>query len=115
MKGFSDLFSEAMGVTVREVFGESASELIYTFMEKHARLKREEIGEKIGTFSAYLEKLLGSERAQILQAAGLKYLCLRLKREYEDVEKYFSVLDELYEVKFKLLVPLLKEEHSVCN
>lgn len=115
MKGFSDLFSEAMGVTVREVFGESASELIYIFMEKHARLKREEIGEKIGTFSAYLEKLLGSERAQISQAAGLKYLCLRLKHEYEEVEKYFSLLDELYEVKFRLLVPFSKEVSPALN
>ena len=34
---------------------------------------------------------------------------------HENLKKYFSVLDQLYEIKFKLLAPSLEEEGSVCN
>ena len=112
---FGRLLSETMNDTLRQVFGESASELIYTLAERHVLLKREELGEKIEAFYAYLEKLLGSERAQIIQAASLKRLYLNLQREYEEVETYFSVLDELYEIKFKLLVSPSEQESSICN
>ena len=116
MEGFSQLLSKAVDDTMRQVLGESASKLIYRLVERHVSLKREEVGEKIEVFYAYLEKLLGSERAQILQNTSLKRLCQKLRREYEEVEKYFSVLDELYEIKFKLLIPSFKEKgRSVCD
>ena len=115
MKRFSELLFETVDDTMRQVFGESASKLIYRLVEKHVSLRREEVGKKIEVFYAYLEKLLGSERVQIIQATSLKLLCLKLKQEYEEIETHFSLLDKLYEVKFKLLAPLLKEEHSVCN
>jgi len=104
-----------MDVALRLVLGESASELIYSLMERQVALKREEIGEEIEAFSAYLERLLGSERACILEAASFRRLCLVLRREYEEVEKYFSLLDELYEVKFRLLVPSGKDENRALN
>jgi len=115
LKRFGDLLFEATDETIRLIFGESLSVLIYRLMERHVSLRREEVDEKIEAFYAFLEKLLGSEGAQIIKVASLKRLCLGLRREYEEVEKYFSFLDELYEVKFKLLAPLLKEERSVCN
>ena len=115
MQRFSELFFEAMDDALREVFGESVHYLIYKSVETHASLKREEFGGKIEVFYAHLEKLLGSESAQIIQATSLKRLCLKLQREYEEVEKYFSLLDGLYEVKFRLLAPSLKEESSACN
>ncbi len=115
VRRFGELLSEAMDETIRQVFGECASEVIYRVMERYASLEREEIGDKIEIFCAYLEKLLGSEGVQVIQATSLKRLCLKLRLEYEEVEMYFSFLDKLYEVKFKLLVPSLKEEHSVCN
>jgi hypothetical protein len=115
VKRFDELLSETLDVTMRQVFGEPASELIYKLMERHVALKREELGEKIEAFQAYLQKLVGLEAAQIIQAISLKRLCLKLRREYEEVEKYFSFLDELYEVKFKLLAPFLEEARSACN
>lgn len=115
MKRFDELLSETMDNTLRQVMGESASKLIYTLMERNVLLKREEMGEKIEAFHAYLEKLLGSERAQIIQATSLKSLCLRLRQEYEEVEGYLSVLDELYEIKFKLLASHLKQDRSVYS
>jgi hypothetical protein len=115
VKGFRNLLAESMDLAVRQVLGESASELIYSLMERQAALKQDEIGEKIEAFAAYLERLLGSERACILEVAGLNRLCLMLRREYEEVEKYLSLLDELYEVKFRLMVPSGKEEGSAWN
>ena len=116
MKRFGKLLSEAADDTMRQVFGETASELIYTLMERHVSLKREEIGEKIDAFFAYLERLLGSERAQIIQNTSLKRLCMKLRREYEEIERYFWFLDGLYETKFRLLTSSFKErESSVCN
>lgn len=115
MKSFSEVLFEVIDDTLREVFGKKASELIYTLVEKHVSLKREEIAEKTEAFHAYLEKLLGSERAQIIQTTGLKRLCLKLRREYEEVERYFLVLDELYEIKFNLLFSLSEQDGSVCN
>ncbi|MFQ6073624.1 MAG: hypothetical protein ACE5KC_00245 [Candidatus Bathyarchaeia archaeon] len=116
MGKFRQLLFEATDETIRRVFGESCSELIYGLANRHVSLKQEEIGEKIGAFYAFLERLLGSERGQIIQATSLKLLCFRLQREYEDVERYFSFLDELYEIKFKLSSSSLKEQESpVCN
>jgi len=115
MERFGELLFEAMDYTIRLVFGESASELIYRFIERQVLLKREEVGEKIEVFYSYLDKLLGSEGARVIQSASLKRLCTKLRREYEEMETYFSFLDELYEIKFKLLVSSPKEERSVCN
>jgi len=112
---FGVLLSETLSVTMRQVFGESTSELIYTLMERQVSLKREEVGEKIEVFQAYLEKLVGSDVAYIIVATGLKGLCAELRREYEEIEKYFWLLDELYDMKFKLLAPLLKEERPECS
>ena len=102
---FGELLSEAINATMRRVFGESASELIYRLSERQAFLKREEVGERIEAFQAYLQKLVGLEISQIILATSLKELCTTLQCEYEEIEKHFSLLDELYEVKFKLLAP----------
>jgi len=107
---FDALLSETIDVTIREVFGETTSELIFNIMEKHGSLKREEVGEKIEDFHAYVKKLVGSEVAQIILAVSLKHLCAKLREEYDQIESYFSLLDELYEAKFRLLSSLLKEE-----
>jgi hypothetical protein len=111
---FGELLFESIDDTMRRVFGKSA-ELIYTLMERHVMVKREEVGKKIDVFYAYLERLVGSEGGRVIQNTSIKSLCLKLQREYEEVEKYFTVLDELYEIKFKLLTSSSKKERSVCN
>lgn len=115
MKRFGELLFETVDDTIRLVFGESVSKLIYGAMERLVLVKREKVSEKIEVFYSYLEKLVGLEGARIIQNTSLKRLCLKLRREYEEIEMYFSFLDELYEVKFKLLASSLKEERSVCN
>jgi hypothetical protein len=103
MERFSKLLSASLDGTIRQIFGESASELIISLVERQAGLKREEAGKNIEAFHAYMLRLVGSEIAQIILVASLKKLCAEVQREYEQVESYFSVLDELYKIKFNLL------------
>ena len=107
--------SEALDATLRLVLGESVYELIHSFTERQPSLKLKEVGNNIEAIISYLEKLLGKEGTQIIQTVSIKRLCLKLKQEYEEVEAHFLLLDELYEMKFKLLAPLLNEKNSAYN
>lgn len=102
MDSFNDLMFEALDDTLRLMLGESISKLIYSFTERQQSLKLEEVNNKIEVIIGYLEKLIGKEGAQIIQATSIKRLCLKLKQEYEEVETHFLLLDQLYEMKFKL-------------
>jgi len=113
MERFGELLSGSLDVTMRQIFGESASELIYSLMERQAHLKREEAGKNLEAFHAYVSRLVGSEIAQIILAGSLKRLCAEVQREYEQVESYFSLLDSLFEIKFKLLTPSSNEKRPV--
>jgi len=115
MERFSELLSRSLDVTIRQIFGDSASELIYSLMEKQAHLKREEAGKNLEALHAYVRRLVGSEIAQMLLVEGLKKLCAEVEREYEQVESYLSLLDALYEIKFKLLTPSSNEKRPVCS
>ncbi len=115
MESFDELLFGIMDDTVRLVFGEATYELIYALMERHLRLKREEIRGEMDVFYTFLERLLGSTGAHVIQATSIKRLCQKLKQEYEQVEDHFLVLDELYEIKFKLLTSSPKERRLVCN
>jgi hypothetical protein len=115
MEGFNDLMFEALDDTLRRVLGESVSELIHSLTERQPSPELKQIGGNIETIIAYLEKLIGKEGTQIIQTASIKRLCLKLKQEYEEVEDHFLFLDELYEMKFKLLVPLQNETNSEHN
>ena len=115
MERFGELLSGSLDVTIRQIFGESASELIYSLMERQAHLKREEAGKNLEAFHAYVSRLVGSEIAQIILAGSLKRLCVEVQREYEQVESYFSLLDSLFEIKFKLLTSSSDEKRSVCS
>lgn len=115
MERFGKLLTASLDATMRQIFGDSASELIYSLMERQARLKPEEAGENIEAFHAYVRRLVGSEIAQIILAAGLKKLCAEVQREYEQVESHLSLLDALYEIKFKLLTPSSNEKRPVYS
>ena len=115
MASFDDLMFEALDDTLRRVLGENISELIYPRTVKKTPLKPEEISNKIENIISYLEKLIGKESTQIIQSVSIKRLCFKLKQEYEEIENHFVVLDELYEMKFKLLAPLQNKEQSEHN
>jgi hypothetical protein len=115
MEKFDELMFEALNDTLRLVLGETVSQLIYSLTKGQPLLQLNETSNSNVVSITYLEKLLGKEGAQIIQTISIKRLCLKLKREYEEVEAHFSFLDELYEMKFKLLAPLLKGKHATHN
>jgi hypothetical protein len=115
MDNFNDLMFEALDNTLKLMLGESVSKLIYSLTERQASLKLEEVGNNIEVIISYLERLLGKEGTRIIQTASIKRLCLKLKQEYEEVEAHFLFLDELYEMKFKLLASSLNKAHSAHN
>ena len=111
MENFNKLMFEALDDTLRLVLGETVSKLVYLHTGIQTSLKPNEIE----VITSYLEKVLGKEGAQIIQTISIKRLCLKLKREYEEVETHFMFLDELYEAKFKLLNSVLNKKQSAHN
>jgi len=112
IENINDLMFEVLDDAIRMVLGENASNLIHSLTEKQLAPKIKESSNNIGTVMAYLEKLIGKEGVQIIQITSIKRLCHKIKQEYEDVEAHFLVLDELYEMKGKLLAPLQNEKNN---
>jgi len=115
MDRFNDLMREALDDTLRLMLGENISELIHSFTEKQPTLKLKEVNNNIDTTITYLEKLLGKEGAQIIHTVSIKRLCYKLKQEYEEVEAHFLLLDQLYEMKFKLAASMTDRKQTAKN
>lgn len=115
MKKFDLLLSETTNDTMSKIFGNAIADYIFGAAEKRLCMKREEIGQNFGFFFLYLERLLGREHVVIIQSVTLRHLFVRLSKEYEEVGSYFSLLDKLYETKFKLVGYSGSEEHPTCN
>jgi hypothetical protein len=106
---------EALDDTIRSVLGKNISELIYSKTVKQTTPNLKDTENNVNIIIAYLEKLIGKESTNVIQTISIKRLCLRLKHEYEEIENHFSLLDELYETKFKLLAPLLNAKNLPPN
>lgn len=115
MKTFDDLMIEALDDTLKMVLGKDISKLIHSYKKRQTALKIDEIKDSLDDVMMYLEKLIGKESTQIIQTISIKRLCYKLKSEYEEVESHFTFLDELYEMKFKLLAPIKSEKQSEPN
>jgi len=115
LDSFNDLMSGALDDTLRIMLGKSISELIHSFTKRKQALNLEEASNQIESTITYLEKLLGKEGAQIIRTATIKRLCLKLKQEYEKVEAHFLLLDQLYEMKFKLSVSTADKKPETYN
>ena len=111
---FNDLMFEALDDTLRTVLGERVFSLVHSLTQKHLSMEIDE-HQNVEAVMSYLEKLIGKEGARVLHSASIKRLCCKLRQEYEEVEAHFSVLDELYEMKFRLLTPLQKEKSDRGN
>ncbi len=110
MDAFDTLMVEALDDTLRIVLGESVSDLIHSLTEKHIATKVKQNHNSIETKISYLEKLIGKEGVQVIQTETMKRLCLKLKKEYHEVEEHFLILDELYEMKLKMLSQLQSQK-----
>ena len=115
MDRFNDLMFEALDDTLKLMLGESISELIHSFTKRRQSLNLNEVSNEIESIIAYLEKLLGKEGAQIIRTVSIKRLCFKLKQEYEELEAHFLLLDQLYEMKFKLSASVTNKKPEAYN
>lgn len=99
MERLNDLMLNVVDETLKQIFGEAGTTLIYDYLENNCHLKREEIAKKPEVFSADLRKLLKSG-APVIEKMVLKNLYSKLQLEYEEKEGY-EFLDHIKELKKK--------------
>ena len=87
METLDDLLLKVIDDTMRQVFREEGTKVIYGFLANNSHLKREEIAEKPEVFSAGLEKLMVSA-AQIIEKTVLKNLYRRVGLKFVEKEGY---------------------------
>jgi hypothetical protein len=87
METLDDLLLKVIDDTMRQVFREEGTKIIYGFLANNSHLKREEIAEKPEVFSAGLEKLIVSA-AQIIEKTVLKNLHRRVGLKFVEKEGY---------------------------
>ena len=87
METLDDILLKVIDDTMRQVFREEGTKVIYGFLANNSHLKREEIAEKPEVFSAGLEKLMVSA-AQIIEKTVLKNLHRRVGLKFVEKEGY---------------------------
>ncbi len=87
--------------TLKQVFKEAGTKVIYSYIENKCHLKREEIAEKPEIFSTGLERLLSSG-APVIEKMILKNLYSKHELEFEEKEGY----------EFSDYIEELKEKHG---
>jgi hypothetical protein len=73
--------------TMKQVFGDAGTKVIYDYLANNSHLKREEIAEKPEVFSVALEKLMVSA-AQVIEILILKNLYSKLGLKFVEKEGY---------------------------
>ena len=111
MDTFNTLLVEAFDDTLKIVLGERISDLVHELTEKYLSAKMIQGHNNVDSKIEYLEKLIGKEGTQVIQTATMKRLCIKLKKEYQEVEDHFLILDELYEMKLKMLSQLQSQKN----
>ena len=86
-KDLNSYFAEAVDDTLKQIFKEDGTKVIYEFLENHARLKLEEVADKPEIFSATLERLMVSA-AHVIEKMILKKLYRRLGLKFEEKKGY---------------------------
>lgn len=80
-------FAEAVDDTLKQIFKEDGTKVIYEFLENHARLKLEEVADKPEIFSATLERLMVSA-AHVIEKMILRKLYRRLGLKFKEKQGY---------------------------
>ena len=82
-----DLLLSAVDETLRQIFREAGTQVIYNYLQSKHNLKREEIAEKPEVFSAGLEELLVSA-ARVIEAMVLKNSYRRAGLKFAEKKDY---------------------------
>ncbi|UCE96541.1 MAG: hypothetical protein JSV51_02775 [Candidatus Bathyarchaeota archaeon] len=95
--GLDDLLMNIIDETLKHIFKEVGTNVIYDFLGNHYHLKKEEIVDKPEVFSAGLKYLLGSG-ASVIEKVILDNLCAELKFRLKDRRDY-DLLDYIVELR----------------
>ena len=87
LEDWNSFFAETVDETLKQVFKEEGTRVIYDYLENNSHLKREEIAEKTKVFSAGLEKLL-STAAPMIEKLILKNLHSKLGLKFVEKKGY---------------------------
>lgn len=82
-----NLLLSVLDETIKQVFNETGTKIIYDYLRDNCHLNREEIAEKPDVFSTALDKLLGSA-APVIEKLILKNFYREFGLEYEEKEGY---------------------------
>lgn len=93
---FEKNFLKTVDENLKDIFGETAATLIYSYLETDLSLKREEIPERIDLFKTGLKKFL-STGACVIQKIILErlYESYGLKLQEKQDWKFEDYIDEL--------------------
>jgi hypothetical protein len=95
-----NLLLKVVDKTMKQVFTETGTKVIYDFLKNNSRLKREEIAKKPKIFSTGIKKLMGSG-APVIEKMILKNLYSKLELKLEEKDGYeFS--DHIKELRKRL-------------
>jgi len=86
-ENWNDFFAEVVDETLKQIFRDDGAKVIYEFLEKHSRLKLEDVAEKPEVFSASLKRLMVSA-ARVIEQMILKNLYSRLGLKFEEKNGY---------------------------
>jgi hypothetical protein len=85
METLDDLLLKVIDETMKQVFRETGTKVIYGFLENNSHLKREDIVDEPEVFSVGLERLLGSG-ALVIEKLILKNFYCKLELKFEEKE-----------------------------
>jgi len=99
-KRLNKLIVNTVDEELKKIFGETATLVIYGYLENNLSLKREKIPEKMELFSEGLDKFFGSG-AYMLEKTILTNLYSNFGFTYEE-KKGYSFVDHVTELKNRL-------------
>jgi len=79
----NDVLAQVIDNTLKQVFKQPGTEVIYDYLQKTQDLKIKEITDKPELFSESMRKLLGSA-APVIEDLIIRNLYVRLNAEFED-------------------------------
>jgi hypothetical protein len=100
-KKFNNVIVNTVDEELKRIFGETATLVIYGYLENNLSLKREKIAEKIELFSQGLDKFFGSG-AYMLEKTIVTNLYSSFGFNYRE-RKGYTFVDYITELKNHLL------------
>jgi hypothetical protein len=84
---WNSIFTETVDSTLKQIFKEDGTRVIYKFLESHSRLKLEDVADKPKVFSDSLETLMVSA-ARVIETVILKNLYSRMGLKFKEKKGY---------------------------